>query len=303
MERVFVINEDEADLPRFTIEGEINRRYIRFGAEGTQLNVRLLPPHEGEDSNPMSHFMASVTDLFEYALRNCDDSDMVGITITNEVNVSDKPIGISFRRKDQITPEVIWSVLGKVAQSNARFNALDKLIMTVHSVKMPVGNGKKAIVAKGRPLETMVHLKRSIVQVKVESNYLAHALLIAKAKADGDEKNYQSYRKGRRIRPAVDQLLETSGVDLSRGGGVRELMRFQQHFKEYRIVVFRGLECKDIMFDGKVDSEKRLNLVYDEVHHHFHVINNVTGALSQQYFCKGCNKGYGRGVTHRCQET
>jgi len=100
MERVFVINEDEieplgsgnedeVELPRFTIDGEINRQYRRFGAEGTQLTVRLLPPHEGEDSNPMSHFMASVTDLFEYALRNCDDSDMVGITITNEVTVSD----------------------------------------------------------------------------------------------------------------------------------------------------------------------------------------------------------------------
>jgi len=45
----------------------------------------------------MSHFVASVTDLSEHALRNCDDSDMVGITITNEVNVSDKAIGISFR--------------------------------------------------------------------------------------------------------------------------------------------------------------------------------------------------------------
>jgi len=313
MERVFVINEneieplgsineDEVDLPRFTIEGEINRQYRRFGAEGTQLTVRLLPPHEGEDSNPMSHFMASVTDLFEYALRNCDDSDMVGITITNEVNVSDRAIGISFRRKDQITSEVIWSVLGKVAQSNARFNALDKLIMTVHSVKMPAGNGKKAIVAKGRPLETMVHLKKSIVQVKAESNCLAHALVIAKAKVDGDDKNYQSYRRGRRIRPVVDHLLETTGLDLSRGGGVPELLRFQ-HFKEYRIVVFKGLDCKDLMFDGKVDSKKRLNLVYDEVHHHFHVINNVTGALSQNYFCKGCNKGYGSGVTHRCQET
>ena len=46
----------------------------------------------------MSHFLASVTDLFDYALRNCDDSDMVGITISNEVNVADKAIGISFRR-------------------------------------------------------------------------------------------------------------------------------------------------------------------------------------------------------------
>jgi len=46
----------------------------------------------------MSHFLARVSDLFEYALQNCDDSDMVGITISNEVHVADKAIGISFRR-------------------------------------------------------------------------------------------------------------------------------------------------------------------------------------------------------------
>jgi len=45
----------------------------------------------------MSHFLASVSDLFEYALRNCDDSDTVGITISNE-NVADTGICISFRR-------------------------------------------------------------------------------------------------------------------------------------------------------------------------------------------------------------
>jgi hypothetical protein len=216
MERVFVINEDEIEplgsinedeieLPRFSIDGEINRQYRRFGAECTQLTVRLLPPHEGEDFEPNVPFHGQC-DGSEYALRNCDDSDMVGITITNEVNVSDKATGISFRRKYQITSEVIWSVLGKVAQSNARFNALDKLIMTVHSVKMPVGNGK-GITTKGRPLETMVHLKRSIVQVKAESNSLAHVLVIAKAKVDGDDKNYQSYRRGNKIRPVVDRLL------------------------------------------------------------------------------------------------
>jgi len=86
------------ELPTFTIDGEINRQYRQFNAEGTQLPVRLVPPFVGEDSNPMSHFLASVTDLFEYALGNCDDSDMVGITISNGVNVADKAIGISFRR-------------------------------------------------------------------------------------------------------------------------------------------------------------------------------------------------------------
>jgi hypothetical protein len=51
-----------------------------------------------------------VNDLFDYALRNVNDADMVGIMIRNEVNMLDKAIGISFRRKDQISGEVILSV-------------------------------------------------------------------------------------------------------------------------------------------------------------------------------------------------
>jgi len=48
-----------------------------------------------------------MSDLFEYALRNCSESDMVGVTISNEVNVPEKPIGIRFRRKDHLSEEVI----------------------------------------------------------------------------------------------------------------------------------------------------------------------------------------------------
>ena len=55
-----------------------------------------------------------MNDLFEYALRNSEDSDMVGVTIHNEVNLLVKAIGISFRRKDQLSEEVIWSVFIKV---------------------------------------------------------------------------------------------------------------------------------------------------------------------------------------------
>jgi len=97
----------------------------------------------------------------------------------------------------------------------------------------------------------------------------------------------------------VDHLLATTGTDLSNGGGISKLIRFREYFKEYRIVVFGGLHCEDIMFDGQVESEKRINLLYD-VKHHFHMINSVTGALSRSYVCKGCNKGCESGVTHKC---
>jgi hypothetical protein len=39
---------------------------------------------------------------------------MVGITILNQVNVQDKAIGLNFRRKDQLTENVIWSAFEKV---------------------------------------------------------------------------------------------------------------------------------------------------------------------------------------------
>jgi len=78
-----------------------------------------------------------VTDLCEHALRNCKDSDRVGISIDNEVNMRDKAIGIRFRRKDQLSTEVILNVWQKVTQSISRFNALDTLVFEVHSVKMP----------------------------------------------------------------------------------------------------------------------------------------------------------------------
>ena len=118
---------------------------------GTQLTVRLLPPTERDERDPISYFMASVTALCEHALRNCDDSDMVGIWIRNEVNMRDKAIGILFRRKDQLSTDVILNVWQKVRQSNSRFNALDKLVLEVHSVKMPVGFGVRVESPKVEP--------------------------------------------------------------------------------------------------------------------------------------------------------
>jgi hypothetical protein len=61
---------------------------------------------------------------------------------------------------------------------------------------MPVGNGGAGIAAMGRSLETMVHLKKSIFEVKSEENFLAHALVIAIARLINNA-NYVAYRKGR----------------------------------------------------------------------------------------------------------
>jgi hypothetical protein len=153
-------------------------------------------------------------------------------------------------------------VFEKVVQSNARFNALDKLIVTVHSIRMPIGFGK-GLKSKGRPLAVMAHLKRSIIEVKAENNYLAHTLIIAKANLDHDL-NYTSYRREYKISPVVKQLLQVTGIDLRHGGGITEIVKFQEYFKDFRIVVFGGLNCADVFFDGQTESKKRINLPYGD---------------------------------------
>jgi hypothetical protein len=70
----------------------------------------------------------------------------------------DKAIGISFRRKDPLSTDMILIVWQKVTQSNSRCNASDTLVFEAHSVKMPVGFG--GIKTKGRPLDTLAHLKK-----------------------------------------------------------------------------------------------------------------------------------------------
>ena len=179
--------------------------------EGT-LNTRL----ETSLYDSVTHFVARVNNLFDRVLENVGDADKVGITIHNDLNQSDKPIDFSFRRKDQLSADIIWSVFDKVSQSNARFNATDTLIVTVHSVAMPVGFGGGGIKRKGRPLTTMSRLKRSVVELRAEGNSLAHALVIAKAKLNNDP-NYKIYRQGRK----------TTGIGLTEGCGIAELNRFQ----------------------------------------------------------------------------
>ena len=131
---------------------------------------------------------------------------------------------------------MIWSVFEIVAHSNSIFNALDNLVVIMHSVKMTIGFGR-GIKTRGRPVTLIAHLKSSIVEIKAENNCLAHALIVAIARVDNDG-NYTAYRKGRKVRAVVQTLLQGTGIDLTSGVGIPELIRFQEHFRDYKITVY-----------------------------------------------------------------
>ena len=58
------------------------------------------------------------------------------------------------RRLDQVKPDVVWGVLGKVIQSNASLGLRDRLEVHLHHVRMPAGNGKGFEKTKGRSLDS-----------------------------------------------------------------------------------------------------------------------------------------------------
>jgi hypothetical protein len=50
------------------------------------------------------------------------------------------------------------------------------------------------------------------------------------------------------LKEPVQGVLNASGVDLSNGGGFRELEQFQQYLSDYKIIVFDGLQTDRVMF-------------------------------------------------------
>ena len=95
-----------------TVGNEITHQYRRYNAEGRELTVRLtvLPP----SSTAAGHFNDSMDALFEYFLRDLQASDMVGISIDNADNQQDRSIGLSFRRRHQISRDVPCSVFEEI---------------------------------------------------------------------------------------------------------------------------------------------------------------------------------------------
>jgi len=134
----------------------------------------------------------------------------VRLRIHNTENVQDKVVCISLPRRDQLKPDVVWGVLGKGIQSNARFGLADRLEVHLFRVRMPAGNGREK--TKWRSLDVMSAIKKSIVTVKATMFCLAYALIIAVARVNGDPK-YPLYRDGRGMKKPVEDLLITSGVN------------------------------------------------------------------------------------------
>ena len=126
-----------------------SKSFPKFNATGRNLLITFRP--RGEELEPITYLKECIVALTNYLVDDVPDRDLVGLRIRKTENVQDKVVGISFRRHDQLKPDVVWGVLGKVFQSNARFGLSDRLEVRLDHVRMPAGNGREN--TKGRSLD------------------------------------------------------------------------------------------------------------------------------------------------------
>ena len=120
--------------------------------------MRLLTLSNDDDYRDLvSDFLASVNNLFQHALQNF--SNMLGITIQDIVNQNDKTIGIRYRRKRSVGGRRDIENISESHRIEFAIKSLDTLVVTVHSVRMPEGFGKRAVKSKGRLLSVIAKLK------------------------------------------------------------------------------------------------------------------------------------------------
>ena len=159
---------------------QTSKSFPNFNANGRSLLIKFNSP--GEEQNHATCLKECITALTNYLMNDVPGRDLVGMRIRNTENVQDKVVGISLGRRDQLKPDVVWGVLSKVIQSNARFGLSDRLEVHLDLVRMPAGNGE--VKTKGSSLDVMGGIKNSIVRVKVFVNSLVYALIIAMARVN-----------------------------------------------------------------------------------------------------------------------
>jgi hypothetical protein len=76
------------------------------------LLIKFRPP--AEDIEPTVYLKEYITAFTNYLVDDVGDRDLVGLRIRNTENVQDKAVGISFRRRNQLKPDVDWGVVGEV---------------------------------------------------------------------------------------------------------------------------------------------------------------------------------------------
>lgn len=194
---------------------------------------------------------------------------------------------IRFTPAKDINYEDVWGVISSIYQSNSVGLNTATFCLSVTSVRLPVGQGR---VKCYNTFEEECSKRTGIIPIKNKDNLcLPRALVVAMAKVNNDPEFDRIRKDTKKMQTdrTTALIIAAKVIIPPEDGGIPEIQIFQNHLREYKIVVYTyGSRSRDIIIKGAVDSTKKLNLL----HHagHFNVIGSLTAAFACDYYCQDC---------------
>jgi hypothetical protein len=123
--------------PSFRMIGERERHYGNFGLLAREVTVLIDPPQSQENLYIwLRETFARLTDQ----LLNDDDvapHDRIGFTFHSAARVGQRPIGLSIRRMDQFSADVMLQLIERCVQSNEQFLVTGPMRIVFLHVRVP----------------------------------------------------------------------------------------------------------------------------------------------------------------------
>jgi DNA polymerase type B, organellar and viral len=281
----------------FTIVNERSRYYKHFKSDFIEVEFKL---HAVPDNiTPLVHYRTVFDNLLTYVQDNTPAHYLVSVRISNSASL-ENPFGLTYREVNQLTSDLIMERLSSVVQSNAKFLSSGTLTASFGYTEVPLGRGRQTMAH-----QEVLRNKRSFRLINNnDSLCLARALVVAIAKVGGNVNYYKSIADiESHQKRAANDLCRRAGVDLSGGGGVGHVRRFQQYLVNHTITVFTEPDGSDIMFRGTPSTEahprSHIDLMYNE--NHYDVITNINAAFKKNaLFCRACLKAACKTTFHKC---
>lgn len=294
----------------FDVVNVRERNLRRYRTGWNEIVIQIHPTEDilqNFDGNVYTwlHSVFSEFLIFMKERYNVSDQDCVALEI-DSVSSPNRPIGISYKKAENLTADVILNAIEKVQQSNKSFVLNGKnepLTITYVYTKMPLGCGSDKKATDALPWIEFCRRKKSIICIENADNLcLSRSLSLSIANLSGDKKLYAKMRQSECFQQQTAlKLCLDANVDLSeRGAGIEEIAKFQNYLTEYKITIFGDRRGREIIFEGN-ERDKYIDIIYSHELKHYNPIISLAAAFGYKYYCRRCRFGFNERGVHRCK--
>lgn len=293
-------------------------RNTRFNMDSVELVIKFKDQKDFPNENILQFYLNCFQDVLNYfkETEKVLPNDFIGIKIGIQSLENTKPVGVSFRPFQALSPQIITDVLMNVMQSNAVFSSSTLLDVGVTIVRNPTGSGrnKRKLYSKYMSEdEILKHKTNSLIIVPEifetdDLKCLPRSIVVGKHFADCGyvrKKIKSLFRPGslvlnREANAYYGHIYNKMDGFNEHGSTICDLYKYTKLLKDYQIVVYDDKDNPASVLFKSAKKDKRINIFYFKEKKHFTTISSLTGFFGLPKQCKLCDMLYN--TTHKCKQ-